>query len=128
METAAAIGNPDGDHYDRVSLFATRYRNLVDFDPGPPPLLVNRGAFDVRGIAARAQHVLSPSIAVAGDVTWLSFKLDDDADPIRNRPTLRVSAYGTWTPSPPWTLSVFGVWVGERFDSSIPTGGRTLPS
>src|SRR5205085_9860129 len=55
------------------------------------------------------------------------FALDEDAEPLRNRPRLRAAVNASWIPADDWTLSAFGGWTGTRFDSSIPTAGRWLP-
>lgn len=110
----------------RVSLFRSRYRDLVDFDAGPPPRLVNRSRVEIDGVEYALSAKLAPGVTLGGGFTSLSIELPEGAGPLRSRPRNKASA----TLSAPFggsgTLKLVATRIGRVFDSSIPTGGRHL--
>jgi vitamin B12 transporter len=110
----------------RAALFRSQYENLVDFDPGPPPRLVNRSEVEIKGYEVSADARVSDALLLRGAVTGLTFDLPPDTPPLRNRPRFRATSSAAYTVTPQLTASLFGSWVGRVFDSSIPTGAVQL--
>jgi vitamin B12 transporter len=106
----------------RAALFRSRYENLVDFDAGPPPRLVNRSEVEIRGYEVSADVRASDALLLRAAATGLTFDLPPDTPPLRNRPRFRATTSAAYTFTPQLTASLFGSWVGRVFDSSIPTG------
>lgn len=110
----------------RAALFRSRYENLVDFDAGPPPRLVNRSNIDIKGYEASARMRMSESLQVRAAVTGLSFDLPPATAPLRSRPRMRATTGAEYRVTPQLVASIAGSWTGRVFDSSIPTGGMYL--
>jgi outer membrane cobalamin receptor len=109
----------------RIALFRTRYTNLVDFDAGPPPRLVNRAQVDIRGVEYAASVRAGPWAAHAS-ATALSFDVPGAATPLRNRPKFKAAAGVAYDAGGSWSAGLHGAWRGRLFDSAIPTGGMYL--
>ncbi|MGE5526411.1 MAG: TonB-dependent receptor plug domain-containing protein [Rhodospirillaceae bacterium] len=109
----------------RLSLFRSEYTNLVDFDAGPPPRLVNRNKVDISGVEY-SSSVRAGRWRAQASATGLAYTVPSGATPLRNRPKWRAAASGTYS----FNEAVSGVvnvsWRGKIFDSSIPTGGLYL--
>ena len=112
----------------RAVAFAARYRNLVDFDAGPPPRLVNRGRVDIRGVSGEVELAPIPALETAAGVTTLWFDLPEGVPALRNRPRTRATGRLTWAARADTSVALFAGWTGSRVDSSIPTGTVSLPS
>jgi iron complex outermembrane receptor protein/vitamin B12 transporter len=110
----------------RAALFRSRYENLVDFDAGPPPRLVNRSEVEIRGYEVSADVRVSDVLLLRGAVTGLTFDLPPDTPPLRNRPRFRATTSAAYSITSQLTASLFGSWAGRVFDSSIPTGAVQL--
>jgi outer membrane cobalamin receptor len=112
----------------RGALFHSAYENLVDFDAGPPPRLVNRSQVTIKGYEASVAARVSENLNLRGAITGLSFALPEGTPDLRNRPRFRATASAVYSFTPQVTASLYGSWVGRIFDSSVPTGNVYLPS
>ncbi len=112
----------------RVTLFSARYKDLIDFDAGPPPGLVNRARIDADGVELSTRHTLDRGWRLRLDGTVMRVRDPDGAAELRYRPRAQGSAQLTvpWGNKRDFTLLVR--YVGSRLDSSIPTGDQTLPA
>lgn len=110
----------------RLSLFRSRYRNLVDFDAGPPPRLVNRSDVTIQGLEYSVSAELTEGITANAGFSSLSFELPPGAGPLRSRPHNKASASLIAALTESARLQVLASRVGRVFDSSIPTGGQFL--
>ncbi len=114
----------------RLSLGATYFHNrvksLIDFDPGPPPQLVNRSAATSRGVELTATWQVTPELSARAQVTYTRSTVDDSDQPLRNRPKWRGSGDVRWKPLEDWQFGASVVSVGSVPDSSIPTGDVRL--
>ena len=110
----------------RLTAFKARYLNLVDFDAGPPPKLVNRGAIDASGIEFNWRSPLGKRTTLRTQGTVMEVTRPDGGDPLRFRPRHQWSIGFETQPHAGWSLTGDLVYVGRRFDSSIPTGGQFL--
>ena len=111
----------------RGALFHTAYENLVDFDAGPPPRLVNRSQVDIKGYEAAVTARASESLNLRAGMTGLSFALPEGTPDLRSRPRFRATASAAYSVTPQVTASLYGSWVSRIFDSSVPTGNVYLP-
>jgi outer membrane cobalamin receptor len=102
--------------------FDQDYRDLIDFD-ADLFLNVNRTRVRVRG----AEAVLSwrPQDAFSLDAS-VTRKNISAATPLFLRPRWSGGLTATWAPASDWSLSGRATYVGQRGDSSIPTGVRSL--
>jgi iron complex outermembrane receptor protein/vitamin B12 transporter len=110
----------------RVALFRSRYENLVDFDSGPPPRLVNRSEVEIKGYDVAAVALPIPKLNVRAAVTGLTFELPPGTPALRSRPRFRATAAAAYEIAPQLTGTVYGSAVSRVFDSSIPTGAVYL--
>lgn len=110
----------------RLTAFRARYLDLVDFDTGPPPRLLNRGTIDATGIEWTWRKAVGHGSAVRAEGTAMALSRPPGADPLRHRPRHQWLVGFDTQPAPGWALAIDLVHVGRRFDSSIPTGGATL--
>lgn len=110
----------------RVTLFSARYRDLIDFDAGPPPQLVNRDRIETDGIEWRAGHRFGNDWRLQLDGTWMRVRDPDGGVPLRYRPKIQATAQLGVPVGERRELSLLLRHLGRRFDSSIPTGDRWL--
>jgi vitamin B12 transporter len=87
---------------------------------------VNRARIDSRGIEIDARHEWSPITVTWLQATWLQLDRPGAAEPLRHRPDRQWSLGVEVRPRNQWQVGAAIVHVGERWDSSIPTGGRWL--
>ncbi len=108
--------------------FGYRYEDLVDFFPGPPPILLNRENVEITGLVLQSGYAFSDDWHLSGNLTWQEIDVEGSSEPLLNRPEWRgfLRLYGKPMDSVDfaWTHH----FVGERKDSSIPTGDKTLSS
>lgn len=111
----------------RLTLFSARYRDLVDFDAGPPPQLVNRARVAADGLEWSLSHRFANDWRLRLDGSRQRVRADDGVV-LRHRPQLQWNA-GLDVPLPrAFALSLQANHLGRRFDSAIPTGDRWLPA
>lgn len=110
----------------RVTLFSARYKDLIDFDPGPPPRLVNRARINADGVEWRTAHTLANGWRLQFEGAVMRVNDPDGTAALRYRPHAQASAqlYVPWGPQRDLTLQLRH--VGRRLDSSIPTGDQWL--
>jgi vitamin B12 transporter len=106
----------------RITLFAARYKDLVDFDPGPPPKLVNRASIHSDGIEFSLSHRWQRGLTFYTQGTLMNVSVPEGGPPLRFRPRQQASAGLEAQLAPQWRLQSGITYIGPRFDSSIPTG------
>jgi vitamin B12 transporter len=111
-----------------LTYFEATYRDAIDFDPGPPPRLVNRTRIDTRGVEASARAALNEQLFITANVLHTSNDVAGSDSELRNRPEWRGSAGIEWIPGQEWTVAAALVASGSFVDSSIPTGEVRLGS
>jgi outer membrane cobalamin receptor len=109
-----------------VTLFYSRYKDLIDFIPGPPPRLENRDLVVSKGVSASLAHALSETVTGSVQVQYAQTEDDATGDQLFNRPRWRVNAAVTWTPNDDVSLTVRHAYVGERDDFATPVGMETM--
>lgn len=105
-----------------VTAFRTRYAGLIDFDPGPPPQLVNRDVVISKGASFAMAQVFSDSLSGAFQAQYAQTKDKATGDRLLNRPLWRANTSLTWKATDTITITGRHGFVGARRDSSIPTG------
>jgi vitamin B12 transporter len=111
-----------------LTYFEATYRDAIDFDPGPPPRLVNRTRIDTRGVEASARAALNEQLFITANVLHTSNDVAGSDSELRNRPEWRGGAGIEWIPAQEWTVAAALVASGSFVDSSIPTGEVRLGS
>lgn len=110
----------------RLTVFRARFVDLVDFDAGPPPQLVNRAGIDSKGIEFDWRKPLGDRFVARAQGTVMKIAQPLGGEPLRHRPRHQWLIGAESQPVPGWHLAGDLMHVGRRFDSSIPTGGRWL--
>ena len=109
-----------------ISYFYNDFSNTVDFDEGPPPLLVNRSEIVTEGVEVSLTAKPMPNLSVTGHVTYVETDIRETIEELRNRPEWRGGFSLLWNPLPELDVHLNTITVGEVFDSSIPTGDFDL--
>jgi outer membrane cobalamin receptor len=141
------VGNPDlvperGESYElelsqqsedgaarwSATYFEGEFRNAIDFDSGPPPMLVNRNRVDTRGFELAGQLGVGEQWTLDASVTNAKSEIASTGGQLRNRPEWRAGLGAHWAPSTALKFSAAATYVGESFDSSIATGDVDLPA
>jgi iron complex outermembrane receptor protein/vitamin B12 transporter len=141
------VGNPDlvperGESYElelsqqlldgaarwSATYFDGEFRNAIDFDSGPPPMLVNRNRVDTSGFELAGQLGLGEQWMLDASVTNAKSRIASTGGELRNRPDWRAGVGAHWAPSATLKFSASATYVGSSFDSSIATGDVDLPA
>jgi outer membrane cobalamin receptor len=109
-----------------VTLFYSRYKDLIDFIPGPPPRLENRNLVVSKGVSAAVTHALSETVTGSLQVQYAQTEDDATGQQLLNRPRWRVNAAVTWTPTDDLSFAVRHAYVGDRDDFATPVGSQTM--
>lgn len=109
----------------RLALFHHDFTDLVDFDPGPPPRLINRAATTSQG-AELAVHLHRSRWRGSAAVTWNEATDDTSGALLRLRPRWVVAARLAYVLRDDLHLQGTVEHVSPRRDTSIPTGAVWL--
>ncbi len=106
--------------------FGYRYRDLVDFSSGPPPQLKNLSEVEVTGATLYSRVFFNSYVQVEASVTFQDVEVKDSHETLLLRPDWS-GMFGIYVDfrdelDMGWVFQ----YVGERQDSSIPTGDRSL--
>jgi len=118
----------DGNVNWSLTWFDGKFRNAIDFDPGPPPMLVNRNRVDTRGFELTGNASMNDEWRVDASVTQARSRVASTGNELRNRPEWRAGAGVHWTPVEALKFTGAVTYVGSSLDSSIATGDVSLPS
>jgi hypothetical protein len=116
----------DGKIQWSATWFESEFRNAIDFDSGPPPMLVNRNRVDTDGVELAGRYAVSDAWAVDGSVTHAKSRIESTGGELRNRPDWRGGVGVHFSPLAALRFSASATYVGESFDSSIATGDLDL--
>jgi vitamin B12 transporter len=116
----------DGKAHWSATWFDGEFRNAIDFDSGPPPMLVNRNLVDSHGFELAGRYGVTDTWAVDASVTHTRSRIASSGDELRNRPEWRGGIGAHWAPLSTLRFSASATYVGESFDSSIATGDVDL--
>jgi len=118
----------DGDARWSATYFDGEFRNAIDFDSGPPPMLVNRNRVDTRGFELAGELKVDELWTLDASVTNAKSEIASTGGQLRNRPEWRGGFGAHWAPNAALRFSASATYVGESFDSSIATGDVDLPA
>lgn len=107
--------------------FSSRYRDGIDFDPGPPPRLVNRSVIRNDGAEAALRIRAAGSLEFRVSGTYANVSSEPGGGPLRGRARTEGGAGVRWQPRRELMLDAAVIAVGRVFDSSVPTGDVFLP-
>jgi iron complex outermembrane receptor protein/vitamin B12 transporter len=110
----------------RLTAFRARFLDLVDFDAGPPPRLVNRASIDSSGIEFDVRQAVGQGLGLRAQGTLMKLGQPEGGEPLRHRPRRQWLVGAQAQPAPGWALEADVSHIGRRYDSSIPTGGVWL--
>jgi outer membrane cobalamin receptor len=116
----------DGAAQWSLTWFDGEFRNAIDFDSGPPPMLVNRNRVDTEGLELSGRIGVGEQWSIDGSVTLAKSRIASTGGELRNRPEWRGGVGVHWAPSAVLSFSASATHVGSSFDSSIATGDVRL--
>ncbi len=108
-----------------LSVYRSEFTDLVDFD-FDLFMNVNRRSVTAKGAELQATWSATPDLDLAAEVAWLDLEVPESDVPLRQRPDWRGSLVLRWVPATDWLVHAAWSFVGETFDSSVPTGGLWL--
>lgn len=111
----------------RLAAFDQRFSNLIDFDAATFAI-VNRSRVDINGLEASVDFRAADHWLLSAHATGLDIDVSDPGIQLTHRPEHTAGLRVEWTPAEAWQAYLGVHYVGHRFDSSVPTGGLTLPS
>ncbi len=111
-----------------LSFFKTNYQNLVDFDTGPPPILVNRSAVRIEGVEFSLQTKPNKKLSGSAYISYIDSLILDSDDELKDRPDIRAGFSLFWQPKKKFDVNLDAYYVGDILSSSIPTGDKLLQS
>ena len=111
-----------------ATYFESRFTHAIDFDAGPPPMLVNRNRVDSHGVELAAGMSVGTQWMLDASVTNAKSRIASSGNELRNRPEWRAGLGAHWSPSSALSFSGSVTYVGSSLDSSIATGDVRLPA
>jgi outer membrane cobalamin receptor len=108
-----------------VTAFDNDYEDLIDFDPDTFRS-VNRDRVTTRGVELAGAWAPSAALGLRAHATWTDIDVEGSDRVLLQRPDWRGGAALRWAPRANWLLDLDWLYVGEVFDSSVPTGQVTL--
>ena len=116
----------DGKARWSATWFDGEFRNAIDFDSGPPPMLVNRNLVESHGVEFAGNVAVGEQWLLDASVTHMKNRVASTGGELRNRPEWRAGAAAHWSPLSTLRFSAAATYVGSAFDSSIATGDVRL--
>lgn len=108
------------------SFFHNRFFDLIDFNEGPPPRLVNQNEVTALGGEAALDFQVSKTLSATSHLSYTETKIKNSNDVLRNRPKWRGGFNLHWQPKEKLSTQLALLYLGKVHDSAIPTGDRTL--
>ena len=110
----------------RATYFHNRFFDLIDFNEGPPPQLVNRSEVTAEGFEVGFGLLAIKTLLLKGHLTYTKTDIEGTTEDLRNRPEWRAGGSLLWRPRTGLVGVLDALYVGEVLDSSIATGDRKL--
>jgi outer membrane cobalamin receptor len=117
----------DGRVRAELTYFDTRFTDLIDFDFNLFTN-VNRNVVTTQGLEVAVDYAVSDAVRAKLHLSNVDIEVRDSAVPLRQRPDWRGGVGLAWQLRDNIALNASWLYVGESFDSSIPTGSLTLPA
>jgi iron complex outermembrane receptor protein/vitamin B12 transporter len=108
-----------------LTYFDNEFEDLIDFDP-ELFLQVNRKDVQTSGVEIEGNFEPGAALGLRAHVTYVDYDIPAGADPLRQRPEWRGGLDLSWRPRASLSLMVAWLYVGETYDTSVPTGGLDL--
>lgn len=109
-----------------VTLFTQEFENIVDFDAGPPPSLVNRSKVNAKGVEFALSLFPTNTLSSRMFINYIDTNIKGSEDELLNRPEWRGSFSLNWQVKDNLSYNLNAVYVDDVEDSAIPTGRVTL--
>ena len=109
-----------------ITFFTQEFKNIVDFDAGPPPSLVNRNKVHAKGVEFGLGLIPIKNVTSQLFVNYVDTNIKGDDGNLLNRPEWRGSVSINWQAKHNLRFGFNTIYVDEVEDSSIPTGIVTL--
>jgi len=126
-ELGVDLQAPDYNLRWQITAFRQRFEDLIDFD-FDTFTTVNRSRVNTDGIELGGQYQPTEQLSFVAHLTYTDIDVLDSTAMLRQRPDLRGGIGLYWTIAAAFTVHAGWQYIGERFDSSIPTGELALPS
>ncbi|HEY0106901.1 MAG TPA: TonB-dependent receptor [Rhizomicrobium sp.] len=124
----ADVSQPFGTHaLGKLALFDTHYVDLIDFQPGAVPKLVNLSRAHVRGIEVSVDLTFD-ALTLSPHVSYDDARNTQSGAHLRDVPMWLAGGTLLWRFAPDATFSLDVTTVGSLTDNAIPTGDVTLPA
>ncbi len=107
--------------------YDTHYSDLIDFQPGAVPKLVNLSSVHVRGMETSLALDFG-NFTAAPHVSYTNARNELTGAPLRDVPEWLAGASLTWRPIDVAEFNLDVTHVGSMIDNSVPTGDVTLGS
>src|SRR5262249_27236357 len=107
--------------------FDTHYDNLIDFNPGPVPKLVNLSKVHTTGGEAALNLPLSPEFEVSPYLSYTLARNEETGSGLRDVPRWLAGGTLRWRPGGTVSVNLTVFHVGPYIDNSVPTGDVSLP-
>jgi vitamin B12 transporter len=102
-----------------LTLFRNDYRDLVDFS-SQLFRLVNRSEAQTKGAEFSVTVPIDSHLEIGGRAWYLDWQLKQTTDPLRDQPHWQAGASASWRPARRWQSRLDTLWVGRRYDFSVP--------
>ena len=109
-----------------TSTFFSKYEDLVDFSPGPPPQLVNRSNVDIFGSELNLRLNINSKFSMTSSISYSENNIKNSREELLNRPDWQALMLFNWQPRENVNLSFQASHIGRIHDSAIPSGLKTL--
>ncbi len=106
--------------------FKNRFFNLIDFDEGPPPQLVNRSRVETEGLEIEFSVQATAQVSIASHLNYTKTDIIGTSEALRNRPKWRGGMTTFWQAQKNLNAKISILHVGKIHDSAIATGDVTL--
>lgn len=126
-ELGVAFADPGAPLEWAATAYRSTYSNLIDFDAGPPPKLVNRAEVDVTGVELAATY-RAKAFSLGGTATLRDYDLPAGVDALRSRPRRQARVFASVAVAAGVAFDASFTWIGKVYDSSVPTGPQYLPA
>ncbi len=138
----ALVGNPDlrpetSDNWEigasygdaglsvTLSAFRNDFEDLIDFDSATFKM-VNRDDVRIQGVELASDLEVSEALSLSAHLTHTDIDIKNATENLLQRPDWRGGISARWQASPDIRLNIDWLYVGDSFDSSVPTGEITL--
>ncbi|MGB2692785.1 MAG: TonB-dependent receptor [Thermodesulfobacteriota bacterium] len=118
----------DGMFSTAFNIYYNKFKNLIDFDEGPPPQLVNRSEVEVKGFELILEYDPIEKLKLNGNLNYADSNIKGTSEELRNRPRWWGGLSVLFLPKSNFSFNLDALFVGRVFDSSIPTGDVELDS